>query len=613
VSALAPTLQAFFTDRLIRQRQVSPHTIAAYRDAFRLLLGYLTEHRGKGPATLDFEDLDAATIGGFLTHLEEVRGVSVATRNARLAAVHSLFAFAALRHPEHAELIARVLAIPAKRGTRALVTFLSRPEIDVLLATPDRTRWTGRRDHTLLTLDIQTGLRVSELTALQNEDVTLARGAHLRVHGKGRKERITPLTSHTVTVLQAWFDERGATPTDPVFPNPAGGPLSRDAVRKLLPRRSEPRPHQGKRTQDSSRPVPHNPGGRILGIAKSVSDGGEFAVRRPAVMNNDAAQWRQHSHRVHRNHTAPLVQVVQGEKPGRHRMDPVQRGLDPQTPLIGVDHISSAQLVSKCGQKGVKSFGSFFDHGHDRPGRHWDPVGVTQQLGDPFDRDVLTDHQVRHQRPQVRAVTRRAGRLERKRGGRLSPTRAPATLNAMLGDRRLHRRQFKHLASLLPSHRCIFEIRSAPLAVFRRVLHHRGQVLTRGARLLTRLLARTTTPGLRRRLGVAIRRRRPRGVPRVHAHPGFQLRDLRGQGHDQRVTLGKHNQQLLHRKSSRQCRQRRWIGHKTPALRGRSQYGQVKPPATQANISKPRREGPEQLRPTSYNRPRAATARRWRN
>jgi len=136
VSALAPTLQAFFTDRLIRQRQVSPHTIAAYRDAFRLLLGYLTEHRGKGPATLDFEDLDAATIGGFLTHLEEVRGVSVATRNARLAAVHSLFAFAALRHPEHAELIARVLAIPAKRGTRALVTFLSRPEIDVLLVTP---------------------------------------------------------------------------------------------------------------------------------------------------------------------------------------------------------------------------------------------------------------------------------------------------------------------------------------------------------------------------------------------------------------------------------------------------------------------------------------------
>jgi len=234
VSALAPTLQAFFTDRLIRQRQVSPHTIAAYRDAFRLLLGYLAEHRGKGPATLDFEDLDAATIGGFLTHLEEVRGVSVATRNARLAAVHSLFAFAALRHPEHAELIARVLAIPNKRGTRALVTFLSRPEIDVLLATPDRTRWTGRRDHTLLTLDIQTGLRVSELTALQNEDVTLARGAHLRVHGKGRKERITPLTSHTVTVLQAWFDERGATPTDPVFPNPAGGPLSRDAVRKLV-------------------------------------------------------------------------------------------------------------------------------------------------------------------------------------------------------------------------------------------------------------------------------------------------------------------------------------------------------------------------------------------
>lgn len=234
MSALAPTLQAFFTERLVRQRQASPHTIVAYRDTFRLLLGYVADSQGNAPTTLNFDDLDAATIAGFLTHLEDDRRVGVATRNARLAAIHSLFAFAALRHPEHAALIARVLAIPAKRGTRTLVTFLGRGEIDALLATPDRARWVGRRDHCLLTLAIQTGLRVSELTALRNADVSLTRGAHVRVHGKGRKERVTPLTSHTVDMLRTWFDERGATPSDPVFPGPAGRPLGRDAVRKLV-------------------------------------------------------------------------------------------------------------------------------------------------------------------------------------------------------------------------------------------------------------------------------------------------------------------------------------------------------------------------------------------
>lgn len=234
MSVVAPTLQAFFTDRLIRQRQASPHTIAAYRDTYRLLLGYLAEHQGKSPSTLDFEDLDAVSIGEFLTHLEQVRGVSVATRNARLVAIRSLFTFAALRHPEHADLIARVLAIPAKRGSRTLVNFLNRQEVEALLTAPDRSGWTGRRDYTLLTVALQTGLRVSELTALRNADVTMTRGANLRVLGKGRKERVTPLTSHTQAVLRAWFDEHGTTPADPVFPNPAGQPLGRDAVRKLV-------------------------------------------------------------------------------------------------------------------------------------------------------------------------------------------------------------------------------------------------------------------------------------------------------------------------------------------------------------------------------------------
>jgi site-specific recombinase XerD len=192
MSALAPTLQAFFTDRLIRQRQASPHTIVAYRDTFRLLLGYVADSRGKPPATLDFDDLDAATIAGFLTHLEDDRRVGVATRNARLAAIHSLFAFAALRHPEHAALITRVLALPAKRRTRPLVTFLDRAEIDALLAAPDRARWPGRRDHALLTLAIQTGLRASELTALRTADLSLTRGAHLRIRGKCRRRRNSP-------------------------------------------------------------------------------------------------------------------------------------------------------------------------------------------------------------------------------------------------------------------------------------------------------------------------------------------------------------------------------------------------------------------------------------
>lgn len=234
MSPLAPTLQAFFTERLISQRQASPHTVAAYRDTFRLLLIYLRDTFGTTPDRLGFDDLDAETIGGFLTHLERDRGVSVATRNARLAAIHSLFGFAALRHPEHAALIARVLAIPAKRRDRVLVTFLTGPEIDALLAAPDRSRWVGRRDQTLLSVAVRTGLRATELTTLRRTDVAFAHGAHLRVYGKGRKERVTPLTRDTVSILRAWFDERGGSTDAPLFPGASGRPLSRDAIRKLV-------------------------------------------------------------------------------------------------------------------------------------------------------------------------------------------------------------------------------------------------------------------------------------------------------------------------------------------------------------------------------------------
>jgi site-specific recombinase XerD len=239
MTALAPTLQAFFTERLISQRQVSPHTVAAYRDTFRLLLTFAHDRTGKPPSALDIEDLDAPTIGGFLEYLQRDRHNSTRTRNARLAAVHSLFRYAALRHPEHAGLIQRVLAIPPKRFTRAEVSFLSRAEVDALLAAPDRTRRVGRRDHALLQLAIQTGLRVSELTALTIRDVHLGAGPHVRCLGKGRKQRCTPLTTQTVAVLRAWLQEQAGQPTDPLFPTSQGRPLSRDAAALLVARHAK--------------------------------------------------------------------------------------------------------------------------------------------------------------------------------------------------------------------------------------------------------------------------------------------------------------------------------------------------------------------------------------
>ena len=232
MSAIAPALQEYFTQRLIGQRQASPHTVAAYRDCFRLLFAYMAQTSGKQPADLDFEDLDAGIISGFLTHLEKQRGVS--TRNARLVALRSWFAFAAHRHPEHAALIARVLAIPSKRRDRPLVSFLEPDEAEALLKAPGTGRWTGRRDRVLLTFAVQTGLRVSELTAVRNADIALGRGAHVQVLGKGRKERTVPLSSHTVAALRPWLSERGGDPPDPAFPGPGGHRLSRDTVRKLV-------------------------------------------------------------------------------------------------------------------------------------------------------------------------------------------------------------------------------------------------------------------------------------------------------------------------------------------------------------------------------------------
>jgi integrase/recombinase XerD len=234
MSALAPAMQAYFTQRLIAQRRASPNTIAAYRHTFRLLLRFATERTGTPPSELDIDQLDAPLIAAFLDHLEHERRNSTATRNNRLAAIHSLFAYLALHHPEHSASIQRVLAIPPKRTERNLLTYLTEAEVDALLAACDQSTWTGRRDHAMFALTIQTGLRISELISLNCQDITLGVGANVHTVGKGRKNRRTPLTSATRTLLKAWLHQRAGAPGDPLFPTTTGKRLSRDAIERRL-------------------------------------------------------------------------------------------------------------------------------------------------------------------------------------------------------------------------------------------------------------------------------------------------------------------------------------------------------------------------------------------
>ena len=234
MTSFAPLLQSFFTDRLMTQRQASPNTIASCRDTFKLLLGHVQEQTGKTPSAMAISDLDAGTITGFLTYLETVRGNSVRTRNARLAAIHSLFAYAALRHPEHAAVIQRVLAIPTARIQRNIVSWLDQDEADALLAACNQGTRTGRRDHALFSLAIQTGLRVSELIGLSVADIHTGTGPHVHCLGKGRKERRTPLLPAVVGILGSWIEERGGTAEDPLFATTTGRRLSRDAIEQRL-------------------------------------------------------------------------------------------------------------------------------------------------------------------------------------------------------------------------------------------------------------------------------------------------------------------------------------------------------------------------------------------
>ena len=231
--SFAALLERFFTQRLMQQRQASPHTISSYRDTFRQFLKFVQQRLNKAPSRLNFEEIDAPLIVTFLDGLEK-GGLSVRSRNLRLTALHSFFRYAAFEIPDHSAQIQRVLAIPSKRFTRALVQFLTRAEVDALLAAPDQRTWFGRRDHAFLLVAVQTGLRVSEMTGLTREDAVLGTGAHLRVIGKGRKERCTPLTRSTPAVLNAWLHEPQRGNGNLLFPSAVGKRLTVHGVQYLL-------------------------------------------------------------------------------------------------------------------------------------------------------------------------------------------------------------------------------------------------------------------------------------------------------------------------------------------------------------------------------------------
>jgi integrase/recombinase XerD len=234
VTTFSAELQAFFAERLGNQMKASPHTVTSYRDTVRLFVRFASDRAKKSPSELEFEHVSAEVVAAFLDHLEVVRHNTVASRNVRLAAIRSFFRFVSFRRPEHADLIARVLAIPEKRTRRHVVSYLTLPEIEALLEAPDRSTWHGRRDHALLAVVCQCGLRAAEVIGLLVADIELSRGPHVRIRGKGRKERCVPLTRHSVAVLREWLKERGTEPDGVVFGTIRGAPLSHDALAKLV-------------------------------------------------------------------------------------------------------------------------------------------------------------------------------------------------------------------------------------------------------------------------------------------------------------------------------------------------------------------------------------------
>jgi len=233
---VAPLIQAFFTQRMQQQLQASAETIAAYRDTFRLFLRFAQQRLGKNPSDLDLVDLDAPFLASFLDYLERERNNCVRTRNLRLAALRSFYKFISTERPELSELIQRVLAIPQKRFERNDISFLTSEETDALLAAPDPSNWLGRRDRTLLLVAVESGLRVSELIALKNEDIVFGKIPQVRCRGKGRKNRSTPLSQTVADALGSWQKENAAKPGEFLFPSRRGGMLSRDAVERIVSR-----------------------------------------------------------------------------------------------------------------------------------------------------------------------------------------------------------------------------------------------------------------------------------------------------------------------------------------------------------------------------------------
>ena len=233
-ASFAALLERFFTQRLMQQRQASPHTISSYRDTFRQFLKFVQQQLHKPPSRLNFEEIEAPLIVAFLDDLEKNHGVSVRSRNLRLTALHSFYRYAAFEAPAHSAQIQRVLAIPSKRFARTLVQFLTREEVDALLAAPDQRTWSGRRDHAFILVAVQTGLRLSEMTALTREDLVIGTGAHVRVIGKGRKERCTPIARSTLAVMKAWLRESQRGDGNVLFPSAKGERLSVHGVQYLL-------------------------------------------------------------------------------------------------------------------------------------------------------------------------------------------------------------------------------------------------------------------------------------------------------------------------------------------------------------------------------------------
>ena len=235
-ATLPALIQQFFTDRLCTQMAASPNTIAGYRDTFRLLLRFASDQTDKAPTKLKIEDMDFTLVGDFLAHVETQRRNSARSRNTRLAAIRSFFRFVAMKEPAYMLHCQRILAMPGKRYVRRTVDFLDRAEMDALLAAPDRSTWAGRRDHAILIVALQTGLRVSEIINLRRRDIVTGTGAHIRCEGKGRKQRCTPLRQDIIKVLDVWLKERAGVDDDPLFPTIRGTTLSRDALELLVQR-----------------------------------------------------------------------------------------------------------------------------------------------------------------------------------------------------------------------------------------------------------------------------------------------------------------------------------------------------------------------------------------